>query len=389
MKLKSLILFACSLAFIFNLTAKDVIKLTWQGGSIKKITIVATTNEPFTIDWGDGSEIETRTGTGDHQNITHFYGSFDSFQATIAGNSDNCLLTWFYCDGQTVTDLDLSANINLINLTCYDNQLNTLDLSANIRLEGVQCEDNQISHLDLSANTALTFLACSNNQINTLDLSANTALTYLSCYDNQISSLDLSANTVLEHVTCYNNRLPLSDLYTVSKVIDYLYSKLLGTQTLVPQTVQANDEIDFSSQAKFEGIPTVFAVYKGSSIAITNIDYTIAGGIITFITDGNYTVIMTNDAIIADPNYPAKVIATFMVGDEVGITDVPQTPNILSYPNPTVGKVYIEIESNIKVYNMRGALLQETFGNQVDLSVYPQGVYLLQINEGWSKVVKQ
>ena len=64
-------------------------------------------------------------------------------------------------------------------------------------------------------------------------------------------------------------------------------------------------------------------------------------------------------------------------------------PNMVSiFPNPTIGKVYIEMESNIKVYNMRGALLLETFGNQVDLSAYPQGVYFLRVNGGWAKMVK-
>jgi len=59
------------------------------------------------------------------------------------------------------------------------------------------------------------------------------------------------------------------------------------------------------------------------------------------------------------------------------------------FPNPTTGKVYIETESNIKVFNLQGELLKETSGNQVDLSDYPQGVYLLQVNGRWSKVARQ
>ena len=59
------------------------------------------------------------------------------------------------------------------------------------------------------------------------------------------------------------------------------------------------------------------------------------------------------------------------------------------YPNPTTHTVFLETESNIKVYNMDGTILQELFGNQVDLSAYPQGVYFLQINGVWNKVVKK
>ncbi|MCL2511182.1 MAG: leucine-rich repeat protein [Bacteroidales bacterium] len=79
-----------------------------------------------------------------------------------------------------------------------------------------------------------------------------------------------------------------------------------------------------------------------------------------------------------------------IVGVEVGIEETDYYPSLRIYPNPTIGKVYLETESSIKVYDVRGVFLMETFGNQVDLSVYPQGVYLLQVNGGrWIKVVRQ
>jgi len=80
-----------------------------------------------------------------------------------------------------------------------------------------------------------------------------------------------------------------------------------------------------------------------------------------------------------------------IVGVEVGMEQLTMDNGQLTiFPNPTTGKVYIETESAIKVYDAQGVLLQETFGNQVDLSAYPQGVYLLQVNDGrWSRVVKQ
>jgi len=79
-----------------------------------------------------------------------------------------------------------------------------------------------------------------------------------------------------------------------------------------------------------------------------------------------------------------------IVGVEVGVEELPMTNDELRiYPNPTSGKVYIETESEIKVYNQQGELLQETFGNQIDLSAYPKGVYLLQVNSKWRKVIKE
>jgi len=78
-----------------------------------------------------------------------------------------------------------------------------------------------------------------------------------------------------------------------------------------------------------------------------------------------------------------------IVGVEVGMEPI-EEPAFKIYPNPTTGKVYIEAEGEIKVYDAQGVLLLETFGNQVDLSAYPQGVYLLQVNGGrWIKMVKR
>ena len=78
-----------------------------------------------------------------------------------------------------------------------------------------------------------------------------------------------------------------------------------------------------------------------------------------------------------------------IVGVEVGIEPI-EAPAFKIYPNPTIGKVYIEMEGEIKVYDAQGTFLQETFGNQVDLSAYPQGVYFLQVNGGrWIKMVKR
>ncbi|MDR0412375.1 MAG: M6 family metalloprotease domain-containing protein [Dysgonamonadaceae bacterium] len=61
------------------------------------------------------------------------------------------------------------------------------------------------------------------------------------------------------------------------------------------------------------------------------------------------------------------------------------------YPNPTTGKVYVENAggAEIRVYNLPGELLLRTGQNSVDLSGYPKGVYLLQVDGQSRKIVKQ
>jgi exo-beta-1,3-glucanase (GH17 family) len=72
----------------------------------------------------------------------------------------------------------------------------------------------------------------------------------------------------------------------------------------------------------------------------------------------------------------------------VNIPAVPSTA-VKLYPNPTSGVVFLEEESSIKVYDARGALLQEVVGNRVDLSACPPGLYLFRVNGALVKVVKK
>lgn len=62
------------------------------------------------------------------------------------------------------------------------------------------------------------------------------------------------------------------------------------------------------------------------------------------------------------------------------------------YPNPTKDVVHIKTQNNdvadIILYNLSGKQLLKTRGNEVDLSGYVEGVYLLQINGITKKVVK-
>ena len=68
------------------------------------------------------------------------------------------------------------------------------------------------------------------------------------------------------------------------------------------------------------------------------------------------------------------------------------------YPNPTTGIVHVisneQLTMNneqftIRVYNMQGGLLKTVLGTQVDLSAYPAGMYILQINnDEWKKIIK-
>ncbi len=103
-------------------------------------------------------------------------------------------ITELYCDENTLTNLDISANTALTILTCDLNQLTSLDVSNNTLLTEISCGGNQLTSLDVTTNTALISLFCGGNQIPSLDVSSNINLERLNCAGNQLTALNV-ANT--------------------------------------------------------------------------------------------------------------------------------------------------------------------------------------------------
>ena len=217
---KQIILFffllTCFFATVINLIANNKIVFTFDGGSYFNFFITASSNKQFTINWGDASEIETKTGTGNPESFWHYYENSDNYTVVITGTTMDCFFTRFdsYNEQSStqLTNLDLSHCAALISLNCTGNKLSTLDLSNNVNLEYLSCSGNQLSTLDLCINIALKVLRCADNQLTYLDLSNNTALVSLNCEDNQLSNLILSNCTSLNYLYCSNNLLTTLDI---------------------------------------------------------------------------------------------------------------------------------------------------------------------------------
>lgn len=120
--------------------------------------------------------------------------------------SKNIKLKSLNFSGNALTTTDFSANVNLTSLTAYDSQLTTIDLSKNTALLTLGVYDNKLTSLDVSANVNLTTLAVSNNLLTSLDISANTKLTAINVSENQLTTLDVSNNTLLTSMSAYSNK---------------------------------------------------------------------------------------------------------------------------------------------------------------------------------------
>jgi len=371
---RSFILGVCLLACSFSTVANDTIRFTWQvNANQKNFTIKVPVGEQFRVSWGDGAD-STFIGAGS-SNFTarHTYVVTGSRIVTIVA-ADN-YFTYFACSYGQVSDLDVKKSPKLAELFCNNNDLVSLDVSKNMELERLFCSFNRLSSLDMSENAGIDYLdcsfnqltslnvnknktlrllncssnrldslnidktntmlnelncsfnklssldirqqtklgelLCSSNQLTSLDISRNSLLYRLECSSNKISRLDISNNTALIIVSCDSNRLPLSDLYAISQKIINANNKILGYQTLLPQTVCIGKNI-FSEQSVFNGINTNYVVTKNGTPAPAS-DYIVSNGMIKFNELGDYTLTMTNTAIISHTNYPAIVIATITV----------------------------------------------------------------------------
>ena len=109
----------------------------------------------------------------------------------------------------------------------------------------------------------------------------------------------------------------------------------------------------------------------------------------TVSNEGLITAVAVGTATITATTANGKT-ATCMVtvSPSTGIDDI-TTSDLLVYPNPTTGIVNISEPSEIQVYNSFGALIITTFGTQVDLSNYANGVYFIQANGKRTTVVKK
>ena len=121
-------------------------------------------------------------------------------------------LEWLYCEGNNLTELDVSQNTKLRKLSLGKNHVASLDLSHNPELEELDCCGNGLTELDVTNNKKLTDLSCFNNELTALDVSQNTELIRLWCSTNNLNALDVSKNKKLTELDCSVNEILEIDL---------------------------------------------------------------------------------------------------------------------------------------------------------------------------------
>ncbi|MBQ6944392.1 MAG: leucine-rich repeat domain-containing protein, partial [Ruminococcus sp.] len=165
---------------------------------------------------------------------------------------DGCTsLAELYVDDNQLTALDVDSCTNLDYLTIDNNPLTELDITSNEKLRVLYVRDTPLTSLELSGCPDLDAFSCSGSGLTALDVSNNTKLTNLSVNNTGITSIDLTNCTILEEFSAANT--PLWSIQGLrEEMIDVTYDEP-RTQYIAEFTIDIHEYIDDANKVTITG----------------------------------------------------------------------------------------------------------------------------------------
>lgn len=125
--------------------------------------------------------------------------------ANLKGISRFRNLDCLYCSDNQLTELDLTGNKKLTEVSCTENQLTKISVSSCTELAILDAGSNKLTSINLSYNKKLKHVLLNGNRLTKLNVDNNPALEILHIEDNNLSSLRLTNNTALKSLQLANN----------------------------------------------------------------------------------------------------------------------------------------------------------------------------------------
>jgi len=182
----------------------------------------------------ENRNISSLEGLGAFKYIQRLY--CEGNQITELDISDNKDLYYLHCEGNQLTELDVSKNTNLTKIKCGSNQIENLDIRNNNKLEYLSCSGNPISSLNVTNNYTLTKLYCTNTKLNFLNLKNNLELVILSCGGNKLEELDIEKNIKLTELDCDDNLLISLNVSQNTSLVELWCRRNQLTELVLPQS---------------------------------------------------------------------------------------------------------------------------------------------------------
>lgn len=129
------------------------------------------------------------------------------------------LLESLNCNNNALNQLDVQQNRKLINLNCNTNKISNLNLMGLTNLRSLNCNENILTNLNINGLSSLTSIECSINKLTNLDLNENISLQDLDCSSNQLTNINLNGLSKLYLLNLFENKLTKLDLTGLSELM--------------------------------------------------------------------------------------------------------------------------------------------------------------------------
>ncbi len=148
--------------------------------------------------------------------------AFNSIDAIDISN--NASLEYFYAAHNNLSTLNTTVNIALKEIVLSYNDIENLDVTTNVNLLLLDVLSNdqsfgQLTEIDLTQNTLLEEVTLQGNLLTEIDLSQNTNLIRLYISDNNLESIDVSTTTQLTTLGIAQNNLTALNLRSLPNLL--------------------------------------------------------------------------------------------------------------------------------------------------------------------------
>lgn len=171
-------------------------------------------------------------------------------------------------DSCPIKTLDVTKNPELMVLNIEDSGITEINLTNNPYLRelyanhtsGTLNTDSKISEIDLTHNSNLTQLTLAGNNLKTLDITNNPLLEYFNVSHNYLTELDLTAQTQVYEVNVSHNNMSFATLPLPQQWYgNYVYNQF---PIQLDRSYMEGTTIDLSDKVLREGSETTAEVYS-------------------------------------------------------------------------------------------------------------------------------
>ena len=175
---------------------------------------------------------------------------------SLVGIQDFRSLEFLNCNYHEIENLDLSQNIELKKILCWENHLESLILPKGDKLEYLDCEVNKLKVLDLSDKTNIETLWCNRNQLELLDISGTSKLKKLYVKENpKLNCIKVASQSIADFANSDDNQWSEDEHVSYSVACDYTFYTISYSQNLNGKISVSSEKVLAGDAVKLEVSP--------------------------------------------------------------------------------------------------------------------------------------